>query len=100
MDLPIRLYLGTYPASRWLCAPAVTAARAQNFAEQGYDTSDAIADLDEADLDAIGVTLPGHKKRLLMAAKRYSPDDPVVKPKVVKALPSYENWGGDVAGSL
>jgi hypothetical protein len=73
---------------------------ATNFAEQGYDTSDAIADLDEADLDAIGVTLPGHKKRLLMAAKRYSPDDPVVKPKVVKALPSYENWGGDVAGSF
>lgn len=80
--------------------PSVAAACEQNFAEQGYDTSDAIVDLDDADLDAIGVTLPGHKKRLLMAAKRYSPDDPVAQPKVTKALPSYENWGGDVAGSL
>lgn len=71
-----------------------------NFMDGGYDTPAAIMDLDEEDLDAIGVTLPGHKKRLLVAAKRYSNAESAPPIKVVKPVPSYQNWAGAGAGSF
>lgn len=39
---------------------------AEAFLLNGYDDPSALAMLEESDLDVIGVTLPGHRKRLLM----------------------------------
>lgn len=36
------------------------------FVEAGYDDVSVIPALDDADLDAVGVTLPGHRKRILL----------------------------------
>ena len=36
------------------------------FESAGYDDASLIPELDEKDLDAIGVELPGHRKRLLI----------------------------------
>ena len=58
---------------------------------------------DEADLDAIGVTLLGHKKRLMLAAKRYVKGDETPAPtalKIAKPLPAYENWSAEGPGAL
>jgi len=41
---------------------------APQFVEAGYDDLDVIADLDGADLDHMQVKLPGHRKKLLLAA--------------------------------
>lgn len=48
------------------------------FIASGYDEMASIVGLNDQDLDAIGVTLPGHKKRLMMAAKKLSDVPPVV----------------------
>ena len=39
-----------------------------NFVEHGYDDRDVILALSEQDLDTLGITLAGHRKRLLLAA--------------------------------
>lgn len=36
------------------------------FLSNGYDDPSALALLEESDLDVLGITLPGHRKRLLM----------------------------------
>ena len=40
------------------------------FEAAGYDDASMIPELDEKDLDAIGVELPGHRKRLLINGRR------------------------------
>lgn len=37
------------------------------FVDAGYDDLEVLVDLDEGDLDHVGVTLPGHRKKLLLA---------------------------------
>eukprot|EP00039_Didymoeca_costata_P007875 m.104774 g.104774 ORF g.104774 m.104774 type:complete len:111 (+) comp13856_c0_seq2:184-516(+) len=44
---------------------------ADMFAAAGYDDPEAISTLDEGDLDAMRITLPGHRKRLLLNAKKF-----------------------------
>ena len=39
---------------------------ASKFLDNGYDDPDSIPDLEETDLDAMDITLPGHRKRLLV----------------------------------
>eukprot|EP00050_Salpingoeca_kvevrii_P011255 m.13946 g.13946 ORF g.13946 m.13946 type:complete len:499 (+) comp3334_c0_seq1:56-1552(+) len=41
------------------------------FITNGYDDPACLESLDEGDLDALGITLPGHRKRLLLNASRY-----------------------------
>eukprot|EP00053_Salpingoeca_punica_P012892 m.115928 g.115928 ORF g.115928 m.115928 type:complete len:514 (+) comp16059_c1_seq2:620-2161(+) len=42
------------------------------FKAMGYDDLDVLADLDEADLTTLGVRLPGHRRKLLLAAQKLS----------------------------
>lgn len=55
--------------SGWLAALKLQQYESQ-FLAAGYDDASLIPELNEADLDAIGVTLPGHRKRLLMHGAR------------------------------
>ena len=45
-----------------------------NFLQNGYDDMDSLWDLNHDDLDAIGVTLPGHRKKILHNAAKFSSD--------------------------
>lgn len=36
-----------------------------NFLSNGYDDASCLKSIDDSDLDAMGITLPGHRKRLL-----------------------------------
>lgn len=36
-----------------------------NFLQNGYDDGSCLKTIDDKDLDAMGITLPGHRKRLL-----------------------------------
>lgn len=38
---------------------------ADNFLQNGYDEESSLKSIDEKDLDAMNITLPGHRKRLL-----------------------------------
>lgn len=49
------------------------------FAAAGYDDPEAIPSLDDADLDTMRITLPGHRKRLLLNAKKYKASENVKK---------------------
>jgi SAM domain (Sterile alpha motif) len=42
----------------------------ENFAANGYETVDQCYDITSADLDRIGISLPGHKKRILLHLER------------------------------
>eukprot|EP00039_Didymoeca_costata_P007874 m.104767 g.104767 ORF g.104767 m.104767 type:complete len:413 (+) comp13856_c0_seq1:184-1422(+) len=52
---------------------------ADMFAAAGYDDPEAISTLDEGDLDAMRITLPGHRKRLLLNAKKYEVGERIKK---------------------
>ncbi|EGD72611.1 hypothetical protein PTSG_04346 [Salpingoeca rosetta] len=47
----------------------------ENFKDNGYDDPSIITSLDDVDLEHIGVALPGHRKRILVQAARYSPEE-------------------------
>lgn len=40
------------------------------FIQNGYDELDVIAELDETDLDAMKINLPGHRKKILLRVKQ------------------------------
>ena len=40
------------------------------FMQNGYDELDVIAELDETDLDAMNINLPGHRKKILLRVKQ------------------------------
>ena len=45
-----------------------------HFLENGYDDMDSLWDLNSDDLDAIGIKLPGHRKKILTQASKFSTD--------------------------
>ena len=45
-----------------------------HFLENGYDDMDSLWDLNSDDLDAIGIKLPGHRKKILIQASKFSTD--------------------------
>ena len=45
-----------------------------HFLENGYDDMDSLWDLNNDDLDAIGIKLPGHRKKILTQASKFSTD--------------------------
>ena len=45
-----------------------------HFLENGYDDMDSLWDLNNDDLDAIGIRLPGHRKKILTQASKFSTD--------------------------
>jgi len=45
------------------------------FLQNGYDNMLAISNLDQTDLDTIGISLPGHRKTLMVASQRLREDD-------------------------
>eukprot|EP01147_Barroeca_monosierra_P005555 gene5555-7215_t len=45
------------------------------FSSNGYDDPSVIPALDDNDLQHLGVTLPGHRKRILLHAARYSTEE-------------------------
>jgi len=41
----------------------------EDFVKNGFDTLSTIAALEEKDFETLGIDLPGHRKKLLMAAE-------------------------------
>ncbi len=48
---------------------------ASSFIENGYDDLSALADMDDKDLDTLGITRAGHRKRILVSGTLV-PEDP------------------------
>lgn len=46
-----------------------------NFLDNGYDDWEVITHLDDEDLDAMKITLPGHRKKILLAVKKLAAAD-------------------------
>lgn len=63
MSDAIRLFLASLKLEQY----------ADSFLQQGYDDPSCLKSIDEGDLDAMGITLPGHRKRILQNAATWTP---------------------------
>jgi hypothetical protein len=64
-----------------------------NFLQNGYDDESSLKTIDEKDLDAMNITLPGHRKRLLQNGPRVVPPPPFLLVSSPQTLPASHRIG-------